>query len=108
MKKYLSRLLYYRKSDYKLNRLTLQISDPEIQKNYDDFRQQNYKDLALPTAALATFHFIFRLVMMFIAGLNPSVLLSPGLSCGWSLLNLIVVKISPKLSPYFVYILLVT
>ena len=68
MKKLCCKMLYFRKSDYKLNRLTLQISDPEIQKYYDNFRQQNYKDLAIPTFVLAAGHFIFRAIMMLIAG----------------------------------------
>ena len=106
MKKQFSQFLYYRKSHYKLNRLSLRVSDPEISKHYDDFRCQNYKDLALPSAILGTLYLTWRVIAMFLKEEHPSTLVDPALGVLWAILNLFVVKIAPKRAPYMIHLLL--
>ena len=66
MKKTLKRIymkVAYSESTHNiLNNFTLQIKDPEIRKQYDDYRFANYDALHKPILAWTIFYFLYRLM----------------------------------------------
>jgi hypothetical protein len=54
------KLFYSKKSNYLLNGVTLQISDPEVKEQYDIARCQNFSDLFYPKLVGAISHLLYR------------------------------------------------
>jgi hypothetical protein len=67
-KKFFRKLIYSRKSQYLLNKITLQISDPEIKKQYDIARCQNFSDLFYPKLIGAILHLLYRAYQILMLG----------------------------------------